>query len=103
MRVWLDDVRAAPPGWVRTYTVDQTLQFLRTGQVVELSLDYDLDATDGLRKGIEVIAWLERKMAEGRINPPVVHIHTINPGGGMAMCARLHRLEATYGPQPWRR
>ena len=42
MKVYLDDVRQAPEGWVRTYTVAETIELLKTGEVVELSLDHDL-------------------------------------------------------------
>lgn len=42
MKVYLDDVRVTPPGWVRTYTVEQTISILKTGNVTYLSLDHDL-------------------------------------------------------------
>ena len=42
MRVWLDDQRPAPEGWVRCHTVEQVKDLLLTGRVVDLALDHDL-------------------------------------------------------------
>ena len=57
MRVFLDDERATPPGWVRTYWPDEVITLLKTGDVVELSLDHDLG--DYLR-GTEVLLQANR-------------------------------------------
>lgn len=42
MRVFLDDERATPEGWVRAYWPDEVIALLETGVVAELSLDHDL-------------------------------------------------------------
>jgi len=39
MKVYLDDERNTPEGWVRTYTVEETIEHLKTRAVAELSLD----------------------------------------------------------------
>jgi hypothetical protein len=44
MKMWLDDVRPAPEGWVHVKTVAQAQALMRTGMVVEASLDHDLGA-----------------------------------------------------------
>lgn len=100
MKVWLDDMRAAPRGWTLTTTVDETVALLRTGQVCELSLDYDLDKTDRHRKGVEVFDWLEPALARGRIPAPVIHLHSMNPSGAAEMTLRLRQLEKRHGLQP---
>ncbi len=46
LKVYLDDERAAPDGWFRTYTVDETIYVLLTADVEELSLDHDLGIDD---------------------------------------------------------
>jgi hypothetical protein len=38
VKVWLDDLREAPPGWVRATTPEQAIELLRTGQVTETRL-----------------------------------------------------------------
>lgn len=96
MNVWLDDVRRAPKGWRRTTTVDETIALIRSGRAVELSLDYDLDYTDGKRKGVEVLHWLLNEVEQGRIRDyPVLHIHTANPRGGYVMAEMVRAIEAT--------
>jgi hypothetical protein len=42
LRVWLDDSRPAPPGWLRLGTVTSVQRLLDANLVQELSLDHDL-------------------------------------------------------------
>lgn len=42
MRVWLDDRRPAPKGWIWVKTVEEAQQLLLEGPVIEMSLDHDL-------------------------------------------------------------
>lgn len=42
MKVFLDDERRTPEGWVRVYWPDEAIALLQTGQVTEISLDHDL-------------------------------------------------------------
>ena len=99
VKIWLDDTRAAPSGWTLTKTVADTTRALSTGRVQELSLDYDLDATDPGHKGIEVLTWLERALSIG-LPAPVIHLHTANPWGAAAMTWKIRRLEEHMGQQP---
>ena len=100
MRVWLDDIRNAPGGWTRTYTVAQTLELLRTGQVCEISLDYDLPETDPGHTGDEVLVWLRNALIRRRIAAPVIHVHSINPYGAGKMAYMIGRMERRHGWQP---
>ena len=68
MKVYLDDIRSTPDGWVRTYSVDETIQLLKSGKVEELSLDNDLGG--GVREGWEVMAWLEGEVVVNGLTPP---------------------------------
>lgn len=87
MKVYLDDVRETPNGWHRTYTAEETIDVLKTGQVTHLSLDHDLTpahyngALDS-QTGYAVCLWLENEVME---NPdfkmPEVTLHTMNPVG----------------------
>jgi len=47
VKVFLDDVREAPAGWIRCRTPDEVIVLLETGDVEELSLDHDLGLIDG--------------------------------------------------------
>jgi hypothetical protein len=50
VRVWLDDRREAPEGWVRVRTPEEAIELLRRGGVDELSLDHDLGLDVGARE-----------------------------------------------------
>ena len=97
MRVFLDDARDAPPGWVRTYTPEGTIELLETGEVTELSLDHDLglDTPEAERTGYSVLAWLEREIGEGRwLFPlPVIAIHSANPPGRLRMQRAIDSIQ----------
>ena len=83
MKVWLDDERAAPAGWVHVRTPEEAIELLRGGEVEELSLDHDLVLGAGARErtGYDVLLWLEREVAAGRSRPPtVLRVHSGNFG-----------------------
>lgn len=42
MKIYLDDERQTPDGWIRTYTPEETIELLKKGGVTHLSLDHDL-------------------------------------------------------------
>jgi hypothetical protein len=97
VRVWLDDVREAPAGWVRTRTPAETIELLRTGEVRELSLDHDLGLDSELSEqtGYDVLAWLEREVAEERWRPPLpaIRVHSANPVGRARMERAIAAIE----------
>lgn len=88
MKLWVDDLRPAPPGyvWIKSVdmaktliqghnhpTIDDTIWFID-----ELNLDHD--AGDYANYGgdyIEILKWMEK---EG-INDIPIHLHTMNPVG----------------------
>ena len=83
VRVWLDDRRPAPEGWVHVRTPEEAIELLRSGEVEELSLDHDLGLDVGARErtGYDVLLWLEREVAAGRARPPrVMTVHSGNVG-----------------------
>lgn len=97
MRVWLDDLREAPAGWVRVKTPEEAIDLLRAGVVAELSLDHDLglDTKDTERTGYGVLLWLERQVAEGRWGFPLpsVRVHSANPVGRARMERAIASIE----------
>ncbi|WP_108852291.1 cyclic-phosphate processing receiver domain-containing protein [Albidovulum aquaemixtae] len=75
MRVFLDDIRMTPEGWVRVYWPEQAIALLETGDVELISLDYDLgDAERGT--GIDVLVWLEDAVRERGFHPPEIRVHS---------------------------
>jgi hypothetical protein len=86
VRVWLDDHRnpnlsspwcvdvEAP--WVWVTTAAEAIALLETGTVIEMSLDYDLSATDSTgATGADVLRWI----VESGVWPPHVYVHSIHP------------------------
>jgi hypothetical protein len=89
VRVWLDDVREAPDGWVHVKTPEEAIELLRSGEVTEISLDHDLGLAtpESERTGYDVLAWLEEAVATGALNHrvPIIHVHSANPVGWQRM------------------
>lgn len=48
VKVYLDDVRPTPAGWVRAYTPEEIIDLIRTGKVEAISLDFDLGSRGAL-------------------------------------------------------
>ncbi|WP_416380688.1 cyclic-phosphate processing receiver domain-containing protein, partial [Gilliamella sp. B2717] len=42
MKIFLDDIRKPPNGWIQVYWPDEMINLLKTGFVEEISLDHDL-------------------------------------------------------------
>jgi hypothetical protein len=104
VKVWLDDVREAPAGWVRVKTPEETIELLRSGEVAELSLDHDLglDTEDAELTGYDVLLWLERQVAEERWSfpPPSIRVHSANPIGRSRMERAIASIERLHGDRP---
>ena len=80
MKVFLDDVREAPPGWRRVLWPEEAIALLQSGSVAEISLDHDLgDDTRGT--GYDVIRWIEEAVVTRGFVPPVIVVHSANPVG----------------------
>ena len=90
LKVWLDDFREAPPGWVHVRSPDEAIALLRSGAVEEISLDHDLGlfTPEGREwTGYAVLEWLEREVALGTATfpLPLMAIHSANPVGRRRM------------------
>lgn len=111
MKLWLDDVRPAPPGgWTHVENFDLAIGYLEEHRdglyVIEVaSLDHDLGmiackacrqaqptyaewkmvqdlgCVHGDRSGYDVICWME----EHGVWPELVIIHSMNPAGARRM------------------
>ncbi len=106
VKLWLDDVRPAPEGWVWARTNGAAKDILVNSNVVEISLDHDLgldhlseeqiDADHELmfqkgtssETGYDLVNWM---LEQNRV-PAKVRIHSWNPVGAKAMAARLNRF-----------
>ena len=79
LRVYLDDERVPPKGWVLVRWPAEAISLLETGRVVGLSVDHDLG--DDERTGYHVLTWLEEAVATlGFVPPDEIHVHSDNAG-----------------------
>ena len=77
MKVYLDDERRTPEGWVRVYWPEEAIELLNTGKVTEISLDHDL-GDDDHGTGYDVVVWIEEQVYINGFKPPKISVHSAN-------------------------
>ncbi|WP_342376735.1 hypothetical protein NVS55_35970 [Myxococcus stipitatus] len=92
MKVYLDDERPTPEGWVSARWPEDVIALLEGGRVVELSLDHDL-GDDEHGTGYDVLLWLEEAVATRGFNPPRVRVHSANSSARQKMELAITRIE----------
>jgi len=92
MKLYLDDTRPPPDGWVLCRWPDEVIKHIKRGGVEEISLDHDL-GDDKRGTGYDVLRWLEKKLHEDPSFPvPVIHIHTANPVAHKKMAMAVYMM-----------
>jgi hypothetical protein len=92
MRVFLDDERNTPEGWVRVYWPDEAIALLESGKVSEISLDHDL-GDDNRGTGYDVVLWVEEAAALRGFKPPKISVHSANSSAREKMTAGIRSIE----------
>lgn len=92
LKVYLDDVRPCPDGWVLVTTPEAAIELLGKGTVEEISLDYDL-GLDDMRSGYVVALWIEEQVHYNAFVLPKISLHTANPVGRARMEWVLRSIE----------
>ncbi|SOE91510.1 hypothetical protein SAMN05446927_8440 [Caballeronia arationis] len=92
MKVFLDDERPSPPGWVRVYWPAEAIRLLESGEVTDLSLDHDL-GDDARGTGYDVIVWIEEAVALRGFIPPKISVHSANASAAQKMRAGIVSIE----------
>lgn len=88
MKVYLDDERVTPEGWVRVYWPDEAIALLETGEVRKISLDHDL-GDDARGTSYDVIVWIEEAVALRGFKPPTIRVHSANSAARLRMEAGI--------------
>jgi hypothetical protein len=91
MKIYLDDMRKAPPGWKLLLNVQDVLAELQKGNVTYLSLDHDL-GDDETGTGYDVILWIEKEVFLNGFVPPEIKIHTANVSARKKMELGLQKI-----------
>lgn len=95
MKIYLDDERKTPDGWVRTYTPKQTISYLNNKNIkVEvLSLDHDLGDDKVIGTGYDVLLWIEEQVATNNYIPPeLILVHSANSSGKLKMNQAIRKI-----------
>lgn len=94
MNLWLDDIRPAPEGWERAYSVNQAITLLEQRPCELASLDHDLgDYFEDGGDGFKLVLWMaehDRWPSQG------IRVHSANPAGLRRMLADIDH----YGLYP---
>jgi hypothetical protein len=90
MRVFLDDIRPAPSGFVLVKKPEEAIRLLQTGQVTHLSLDHDLGDIPGT--GNDVLLWIEKEVFLNGFAPPSITVHSSNPSARVKMLAGIEKI-----------
>lgn len=91
MKLYLDDEREAPEGWVRVCWPLEAIELLKTGKVTDLSLDHDL-GDDERGTGYDVVLWIEEAVATRGFVPPQMAVHSANAPARAKMDAGFRRI-----------
>lgn len=91
MKIYLDDERNTPPGWVRCYWPNEVINYLKGGKVTELSLDHDL-GDDKKGTGYDVLLWIEEQVFLNGFIPPKMMVHSANASARVRMQAAIKKI-----------
>ena len=92
LRIWLDDERPSPEGWVSCRWPGEVIALLESEQVATVSLDHDL-GDDERGTGYHVLLWIEEAVATRGFCPPRLRIHSANSPARQKMAAAITAIE----------
>lgn len=86
MKLFLDDEREAPAGWVRVKSADLAVALLQENVFEVVSLDHDLGYTSNkFKTGYDVLCWIEEQVYMNDYPLPEIRVHTANPAARKKM------------------
>jgi hypothetical protein len=92
IKLWVDDIRVAPTGWVLARTITEAIRMLALLRVTEISLDHDIAYFDergswtgkNSAENFTPVAWFIR-ILPANDRPHTVYLHTSNQAGADTM------------------
>lgn len=95
MKIFLDDERSEPKGWIRCYWPNEVIELFELHQflITHISLDHDLgDDTKGT--GYTFLQYLEKQVYENpHMYVPTIIVHSMNSSGAEKMRAALTSIK----------
>jgi hypothetical protein len=98
VKLYLDDERPAPQGWILVRWPSEAISLLESGEMTDLSLDHDL-GDDERGTGYDVILWIEEAVATRRFSPPRIAVHSANSSARQKMELGIESIRRLSGPQ----
>lgn len=95
IKIYLDDERTTPEGWVRVYWPVEAIALLKQGGVSEISLDHDL-GDDERGTGYDVVLWIEQAVATESFIPPKIKVHSANSSAREKMELGIQNIWRIY-------
>ncbi|MEA1624787.1 hypothetical protein RPN16_24855 [Salmonella enterica] len=92
MKVYLDDERQAPQGFVRVYCPDEAIKLLQTADVTLISLDHDL-GDDERGTGYDVLLWIEEQVYLNGFKAPEIIVHSANTSARKKMELAINHIK----------
>lgn len=95
MKLYIDDIRPAPEGWVLARTVDEAIDLLRSQDWDVVSFDHDMAFSHYAREftnektGNDIAKLLVDLVQTGTRKAPKCHVHSMNPVGKQRIIATL--------------
>jgi hypothetical protein len=98
MRIYLDDERTGPEGWL-TIRPNDFPHYMETfhGDIKAISFDHDLG--EGFPSGYDFFCEIEKAYHEDGIIPPMLYVHSANPAGRMNIVRGIESLNRSLGRQ----
>ena len=101
IKIYLDDEREAPYGWIQCRWPSEVIELIKKGNVEIISLDHDLGGVIDENKheitGMDVLNWLEQSINEDiKFMPPTIIIHTQNAAKFGEMKKLAHRIHIKW-------
>lgn len=89
MKLFIDDIRPIPEGWIGARNIGDAAFFMRNQTFTAISFDNDMGEE---KEGADLANWLEQKLATGefskeRFKNCVFTVHSSNP----AACVRIEQ------------
>lgn len=94
IKIYLDDERKTPAGYVGVTSPKQVINLLKKYDVDEVSLDHDLGDDNRIGTGYDVLLWIEEQVfTNPKFKCPKIKIHTANPSARKKMELALKSIK----------
>ena len=91
MKLWIDDVRPAPEGWVHAKTAEEARKWIESGEMIQ-AISFDHDLGEGQENGHDLVSLVEERVYLGKMGLPEMAVHSANPVGARRIFAAIEAI-----------